>query len=876
MKIEKPQETREYTYLKDYQKPNFSIESVQLQFDLSSDGTKVEAWLKVKNQTGDLTLYGEDVRLDYLAIDGQEISESSYEKDDKKLVLKKQTGDFTLHQIVHIVPQENTRLEGLYCSSGHLMTQCEAEGFRRILYYPDRPDVLAPFHVSLSADKKAFPTLLAGGNLVEQKDLPDGRHRAVFYDPHPKPSYLFALVAGDFDSRSDEWTTTEGRQVKLTVHVDKGNLDKSEFAMQALKHAMQWDEQTYQFCYDLDDYHIVAANDFNMGAMENKGLNVFNARLVLASPDTATDTDYDLIDAVIAHEYFHNWTGNRITCRDWFQLSLKEGLTVFREQQYCADNLSELEQRIADVSMLRNRQFAEDAGPTAHPVRPEKYLEINNFYTTTIYEKGSELIRMFYQILGAEKYYQAIETYRQRHDGTAATCDDFFAAMQSVTEQDLSQFMCWYQQAGTPEITVEKTWQASDADGKGNDRGNMQLQLTQKIQQLNAEMPKQPHMIPLRMAWLDNDGNQLENHCADINSDEMLVLQNETQNFTFQNVPENAILSINRGFSAPVHMKGDFDYLTLARLDTDGFNRWNAKEQFLIDGFCAILRGEKTFSDIANDCQDLFENLLKATDTAPSLWQLPDISSCALTMQDFDPQKFYELRAEAEAFLAEKLYDDFLKMYQKHYPDCGKDYRQGRSARQYAHGALYYLSLKESTLLKKHYENSRNMTESFAALRMARRDVPAFETLRVDMLKQFADKWQNDSLVMNKWLGVQGSIMNVNQLETIKQIVSKEHYFKIKNPNNVYALIGQMSAVMSPAYHTEAGYEFFGEICQKLDRLNPQVGARLLGLGLMNGRQLTSKHRAGLADMLQKLLDIENLSPDLYEIAHHHIAPLKE
>ena len=861
-----------YTYLKDYQPPNFTMQSVRLAFDLSATETRVEAWLEIKNLTGDLVLYGEDLQRDALMIDGQALTDKDYQCDDKQLVIYHQKSDFTLHQIVRIAPKDNTRLEGLYCSSGHLMTQCEAEGFRRIIYYPDRPDILSPFHVTLMADKKTYPILLAGGNLLEHVDMGE-KHKAVFYDPHPKPSYLFALVAGDFETLTDNYTTKEGRKVRLAIHVDKGNLDKTDFAMQALKNAMRWDEETYDFCYDLDDYHIVAANDFNMGAMENKGLNIFNARLVLASSDTATDSDYDFIDAVIAHEYFHNWTGNRITCRDWFQLSLKEGLTVFREQQYCADNLSQLEQRIDDVKTLRMRQFAEDAGPTAHAVRPEKYIEINNFYTTTIYEKGAEVIRMLYHILGAENYDKGIQIYRTRHDGTAATCDDFFAAMQAaVPNQDLSQFMLWYKQAGTPEITVVKKWQ----DGK------MMLELSQAIPQGNAQesnekAPKQPHMIPLKISWLDDKGNRLDVACDAIQNatqDDMLLLQAEKQTLTFGNLPENALpenmlLSINRGFTAPVIIKGDFDYLKQARIDDDGFNRWNAKEQFLIDALCTILRGEKQWADIAGDCHSLFANLLNG---APVLWQLPDISSCALSMQDFDPQKFYQLIDEAEAFIAENFYDELWRIYQQHYVDGGQDYRGGRQARQYAHGALYYLSLKNQDLLQQHFNNARNMTETFACLRMARRSM--FGTIRADMLASFADKWQDNALVMNKWLGIQGSITEAKQLDVIKDIVTQNKCFSIKNPNNVYALFGQMGAVMSPAYHCNAGYEFFGDICAKLDELNPQVGARLLGLGLMNGRQLTAHNRAGLAKMLQKLLD-KKLSPDIYEIANNHIEALQ-
>ena len=858
-----------YTYLQAYQKPAFNIASVKLQFDLSAQDTKVEAWVEFTNVTAPLLLHGEDVRLEYLAVNGNKVSD--YQQTDKAITLDV-TGDFTLHQIVHIVPEKNTRLEGLYSSGKHLMTQCEAEGFRRIMYYPDRPDVLSSFHVSLTADKQDYPTLLAGGNFVSAQDLPDGKHQAVFFDPHPKPSYLFALVAGDFDRLDDNFTTKQGQQVGLTIHVDKGNLARSEFAMQALKNAMKWDEDIYNFCYDLEHYHIVAANDFNMGAMENKGLNIFNAKLVLASPDTATDTDYDLIDAVIAHEYFHNWTGNRITCRDWFQLSLKEGLTVFREQQYCADQLSFLEQRVSDVGTLRSRQFPEDAGPTAHPVRPEKYLEINNFYTTTIYEKGSELIRMFHQILGTEKYYQAIDIYRQKHDGTAATCEDFFNAMQQASGQDLSQFMRWYEQAGTPEVTVKITQDGADKV----------LTLSQQIPQLKAGSPKQPHMIPLKFAWLDPQKStgevniSAESDDADISND-MILLRQQTQRFTFKNMPANALLSLNRGFSAPVKITGDFDYFTLARCDNDPFSRWDAKEQFLLQEYCAMLSGQKTFADAQQKIYDLFADLLADKEHESFLWQLPDISSCALAMSDFSPHDFYALSHQMEQFIASNFQTQLTDIYHYYTPQGDSDYRRGRRARQSSHMALYYLSLADNgaELLSQHYENARNMTEKFAALRMIRRDVPQFIAMRSAMLQKFADDWQDEKLVMNKWLAVQGGILAPEQLTNIQAIIAEGKHFSLKNPNNIYALVGQMTATMSPAYHRAdgAGYKFLGEFLQQLDKLNPQVSARLLGIALMNSDRLKQNYQQGLIGMLQKLLALD-LSPDMFEIAENHLQSL--
>ena len=860
--------TSEMIFLKDYRKPNFALPKTRLQFDLDSKRTIVRSWLEINDLQGELFLHGEDLVLKKIMIDEQELTAQDYHIDKKGLYLTSATANFTLHIEVEICPADNTRLEGLYQTGQHLMTQCEAEGFRRITYYPDRPDMLANFEVALRAAEATYPLLLAGGNLVEEGTLEDGRVERVFHDPHPKPCYLFALVAGDFDVVADNFTTKEGQDVALFIHVDKGNATRAEFAIHALKKAMKWDEENYNFCYDLKQYHIVAANDFNMGAMENKGLNIFNARLVLASALTATDTDYEMIDRVIAHEYFHNWTGNRITCRDWFQLSLKEGLTVFREQQYGEAQSSALEERIDGVGFLRNVQFPEDAGATSHPVRPESYLEINNFYTATIYEKGAELIRMLKILIGDDGYYRAIETYRTRHDGQAVTCDDFVQAMQSETKLDLTPFKLWYSQAGTPEIEIAEHYEA----------GNLQLTISQKLNSgQKPQSPPKPMMMPIGFAIFDKDTKQkisIPRKSQNTNED-ILILDQQVQKFSFDNVPTNYALSLNRSFSAPIKLKGNIDWEFIANHDDDDFNRWDAKEHLITNWFAAHIQGALTFDQLYGKTKNLIGQILDRTDSHPALWSLPSFQSTLNALTMINPSLCHRTLAKLRQKLAQDFADIFMKIYQTHESQAGLDYPQGRVARLYRHSALGFLGWVDAGLVKAHYDNARNMTENFAALQIAQNiDAGA---LRTELMADFLAKWQGDRLVMNKWLRLQGGYLAHDDFTAIGTIARDDAVFDIKNPNNVYSLLGGLVSDFTPAYHADdgRGYQFFGEFCQKLDGLNPQVAARLVKMGLKYVEKLSPNSQAHIVKMLDSLLNRENCSPDMHEITKLHFESLR-
>ncbi|MCG8426166.1 MAG: aminopeptidase N, partial [Chromatiales bacterium] len=570
-------------YLKDYQPPAYLIEQIDLTFQLGEEETLVKSRLQVRrNSAGpaseDLRLDGEQLELLSIALDGQALPQERYQVDTESLTVLNVPEQFTLETLVRIKPQENTALEGLYKSGTMFCTQCEAEGFRKITWYLDRPDVMARFSTTIQADPERYPVLLSNGNPVAEKQLDDGRREVTWEDPFPKPAYLFALVAGDLRDIRDSYTTMSGREIDLRIYVEPENVDKCGHAMQSLKHAMAWDEEQYGREYDLDIYMIVAVNDFNMGAMENKGLNIFNSKYVLARPDTATDRDFQGIEGVIAHEYFHNWTGNRITCRDWFQLSLKEGLTVFRDQEFSADMGSRGVKRIEDVRLLRAHQFAEDASPMAHPVRPDSYIEINNFYTVTVYEKGAEVVRMQNKLLGPKLYRKAMDLYFERHDGQAVTTDDFVQCMSDAGGKDLTQFKRWYDQAGTPELHITSSY----------DAGSMtyQLQIEQRCPDTPGQSSKQPFHIPVAIDLLDSQGNelplQLEGELEVTQGNRVMELYEARTQFRFINVPEQPIPSLLRGFSAPVKVFYDYsdqELMFLMAHDTDGFNRWDAAQR---------------------------------------------------------------------------------------------------------------------------------------------------------------------------------------------------------------------------------------------------------------------------------------------------------
>ena len=569
-------------HLKDYRPPAFLIDRVELDFDLRERGTRVRARLQIRRREPagprDLRLDGEGLKLIDIAIDGRALGDGAFDVDAEGLSVRAAPDRFTLTTEVEIAPEDNTALEGLYRSDAMFCTQCEAEGFRRITYFLDRPDVMARFSTRIEADKAAFPVLLSNGNLVSYEDLPDGRHLAVWDDPFPKPSYLFALVAGDLGRVEDSFITASGREVALAIHTEPEHVDQCAHAMASLKRAMRWDEAVYGREYDLDVYNIVAVNDFNMGAMENKGLNIFNAKYVLASRETATDADFQHVEGVIGHEYFHNWTGNRITCRDWFQLSLKEGLTVYRDQEFSADMGSRGVKRIQDVRNLRAHQFAEDAGPMAHPVRPDAYIEINNFYTLTVYEKGAEVVRMQANLLGPELFRRATDLYFERHDGQAVTTDDFVRCMEDAAGRDLTQFKRWYAQAGTPRVEVAAVYDESS--------GSYELHMRQSCAPTPGQPAKLPFHIPVALGLLDGQGRdmalRLEGEDHAVEGTRVLELTETEQRFRFTGLSCRPVPSLLRGFSAPVVLEYDYADDELAFLmahDSDGFNRWDAGQR---------------------------------------------------------------------------------------------------------------------------------------------------------------------------------------------------------------------------------------------------------------------------------------------------------
>ncbi|MEW8500018.1 MAG: aminopeptidase N, partial [Candidatus Thiodiazotropha taylori] len=663
-------------YLKDYQPPHFLVDQVSLEFDLQQDRTLVTSRLQMRRnpasteQNPELVLDGEKLKLLQLAIDDQELDETSYQLDDHGLTIADVKQRFTLSTQVEIRPQENTALEGLYQSGKMYCTQCEAEGFRRITYFPDRPDVMASFDTTIIADKAAYPVLLSNGNCVQQQDLPEGRHQVRWEDPFPKPCYLFALVAGDLRFQQDSYTTGSGREVDLRIYVEPENIDKCDHAMVSLKHAMAWDEERYGREYDLDIFMIVAVNDFNMGAMENKGLNIFNSKFVLARPDTATDSDFQHIEGVIAHEYFHNWTGNRITCRDWFQLSLKEGLTVFRDQEFSADMGSRGVKRIEDVRLLRSHQFAEDAGPMAHPVRPESYIEINNFYTVTVYEKGAEVVRMQANLLGAETYRKATDLYFERHDGEAVTTDDFVKCMEDASARDLSQFRLWYSQSGTPQVRV-----STDYDEQ---QGRLQITFSQITPETPGQKQKKPFHIPIALALLDSQGESLPLNrragAAGSFKEQVLELTEATQTFVFHDLPQQPVPSILRGFSAPVKLEYDYSddqLMFLMAKESDDFNRWDAAQTLARRTLLKLVEACQQGQSLALPGGFVEAYRLALTDQQADkallseLLSLPSESTIGDQMTQVDVEAIHQARQWLKQALAEALRDDFSAVYER-------------------------------------------------------------------------------------------------------------------------------------------------------------------------------------------------------------------
>jgi aminopeptidase N len=864
--------------LADYRPPAFRIESVALEFDLEPTETRVTSWLEIIRDAPSgtpLVLDGEDLTLLSVRVDGAALDQDRYTVNDRGLTIRDLPERANVEIVTTCRPAANTRLEGLYVSSNTFCTQCEAEGFRRITYFLDRPDVMAVYTVTIRADKTAAPVLLSNGNLIVEETLGDGRHRATWYDPYPKPSYLFALVAGDLAKVEDEFVTASGRTVSLRIFVEHGNEKRCDYALDALKRSMRWDEEIYGLEYDLDLFNIVAVSDFNMGAMENKSLNLFNAKYVLADPDTATDLDYALIEAIVAHEYFHNWTGNRVTCRDWFQLSLKEGLTVFRDQQFSADMRSAAVKRIEDVRQLRARQFPEDAGPLAHPVRPSSYIEINNFYTATVYEKGAEIIRMMHSVLGPKKYRAGIDLYFERHDGQAVTCDDFAAAMSDATSVDLSGLKLWYAQAGTPTVRASGSYLA--------DQNAYELTLTQTVPKTPGQDQTEPMHIPFAVGLVGHGGGDLPLR-MDGDSDgsgettKVLTFTEARQVFRFVDVAEAPILSLNRGFTAPINLTAahtDEDRAFLMAHDSDSFNRWESGQQYATGLLLRMVADGKVSDDAFVDAiaRTLDDGGLDPALLAETL-ALPSEEFVADRMPVVDVEAIHQARETLRGRIATRLAPRFGELYRTN--RTNEPYRpdaEGAARRSLKNRALGYLDkapdAADRALVEAQYHEADNMTDRVAALALLTdREGPE----RSEALEDYHQRYAHDPLVIDKWFALQARSTREDTLSDVIRLLDHPG-FALNNPNKVRALIGAFAAGNPLRFHASdgAGYRFLADQVLALNTINPQIAARLLSpLGQWR-RQDETRGNLMKAE-LERILAAPSLSRDVYEIASKSLA----
>jgi aminopeptidase N len=869
--------------LQDYRPPDWLVETVELDVALHPSATRVRAALRLKPNPqaaapAALVLDGDDLHLKSLAIDGEAVAAERYSVTSDRLTIPQPPHrPFTLTVETVIDPSANTQLMGLYRSGGTYCTQCEAEGFRRITCFPDRPDVMAVYTTRIEADKGEAPVLLANGNLTAAGDLPGGRHFAVWHDPFPKPSYLFALVGGDLACVADRFVTMSGREVALRIYVEHGKEDRCGYAMDALKRAMRWDEQAFGREYDLDVFMIVAVSDFNMGAMENKGLNIFNDKYVLASQETATDADFAHIEGIIAHEYFHNWTGNRITCRDWFQLCLKEGLTVFRDQEFTADQRSRPVKRIADVRLLRAHQFTEDAGPLAHPVRPAQYSEINNFYTATVYEKGAEVVRMLKVLLGPAGFRKGMDLYFARHDGQAATVDEFIQCFAEANATDLTQFMLWYSQAGTPEVAV-----TARHDAKAR---TCRLEVAQIVPPTPGQPTKEAMAIPLVVGLIDRAGNDMPLTLAGgAPRDGVLLLKEASHSFTFTGVTEPPVLSLNRGFSAPIKVaaKQSADELRfLAAHDNDPFNRWQAVQtlatNLLIDNVAASRAGRPLRQD------EGLINALAAILADASLE--PAFVTQALTMpseadiardigSDVDPDAVFAARAALRAAICRNLEPALRDAYRRmsdrapYSPDAAS---AGRRALKNVCLDLLAARGEPSAIAAamRHYESADNMTDRMAALStLSLHDVAE----RAAALDEFYRRFQDDPLVIDKWFTLQAMIPEPATLQRVRGLTAHPA-FSFANPNRLRALIGAFAQANQTQFNRAdgGGYDFVADTVIALDRKNPQVAARLLA-AFKSWRALEATRRSRAEATLKRVAGQDGLSRDVKDIVSRSLA----
>ncbi|XP_031381686.1 puromycin-sensitive aminopeptidase isoform X2 [Punica granatum] len=887
-KMEAPKEI----FLKDYKLPDYYFDTVDLKFSLGEEKTivssKIAVFPRIDGSTSPLVLVGQDLKLLSIKVNNKELKEGDYHLDARRLTLvSPPSGAFTLEIDNEIYPHKNTSLEGLYKSSGNFCTQCEAEGFRKITYYQDRPDIMAKYTCRIEADKSLYPVLLSNGNLIEQGDLEGGKHYVLWEDPFKKPCYLFALVGGQLESRDDTFTTRSGRKVSLRIWTPAQDLPKTAHAMYSLKAAMKWDEDVFGLEYDLDLFNIVAVPDFNMGAMENKSLNIFNSKLVLASPETATDADYAAILGVIGHEYFHNWTGNRVTCRDWFQLSLKEGLTVFRDQEFSSDMGSRTVKRIADVSRLRNFQYPQDAGPMAHPVRPHSYIKMDNFYTVTVYEKGAEVVRMYKTLLGSQGFRKGMDLYFQRHDGQAVTCEDFFAAMRDANGADFCNFLLWYSQAGTPSVKVISSYNA--------DAHTFSLKFSQDVPPTPGQPVKEPMFIPVAVGLLDSSGKEmpltsvyhngalqsLASNGGPVYSTVLRVTKREEE-FVLSDINERPIPSLLRNFSAPIRLETDLtdsDLFFLLAHDSDEFNRWEAGQVLarklmlsLVSDFQQskpLVLNQKFVHGLRSMLCDssLDKEFISKAITLPGEGEIMDMMDIA------DPDAVHAVRTFIRKQLAQELKTELLSTIESNRSSDEYVFDHPSMARRALKNiALAYLAALEDPELTElalcEYRNATNMTEQFAALAAIAQN-PGQN--RDDVLADFYKKWQHDFLVVNKWFALQAMSDVPGNVENVRKLLNHPA-FDLRNPNKVYSLVGGFCG--SPVnFHSKdgSGYKFLGELVVQLDKINPQVASRMVSAFSRWRRYDETRQKLAKAQ-LEMIMSTNGLSENVFEIASKSLA----
>ena len=863
-------------YRKDYRAFPYLVDKLDLTFQLFDDKTVVTAKTEYREAVHDegdpqeLFLYGEELDLIKVIIDDVQLSAENYQVNDKGLCISNPGRSFSLEVETVIYPEKNSSLEGLYRSSGNYCTQCEAEGFRKITYYPDRPDVLTTFTTRIEADKIQCPVMLSNGNLVDKGELSGNRHFVVWEDPFTKPSYLFALVAGQLVSLNDQFITRSGRKVELKIYVEKRNEGKCGHAMDSLKKSMRWDEDVFGLEYDLDIFMIVAVDDFNMGAMENKGLNIFNSKYVLSTPESATDLDYLGIEGVIGHEYFHNWTGNRVTCRDWFQLSLKEGLTVFRDQEFSSDMNSRAVQRIDDVRLLRNVQFREDSGPMAHPVRPDSFVEINNFYTATIYNKGAEVIRMMHTLIGADAFRKGMDLYFKRNDGQAVTCDDFVVAMEDGSGIDLGQFRRWYNQAGTPLLQVESVWNEKHFE--------YTIHVKQSCRPTPGQETKLPFHIPIKVGLLGKDGGEIA-------QTRVLQLKEQEQVFVLKDVKQQPVLSFLRDFSAPVRVEQFQTKKDLAFLmanDPNLFNRWDCANQLsihvILDVAAQIKRGDKPSvgAFYLDAVEKTFAAEMDDKDLVALALQLPTETTLAQEMDVIYPQHLHNAKVFVKQSIAKRCKKQLFKLY---HDNCTTEsYRmtpKAKGQRSLKNLCLSYLmalkpmSEKALFLCVEQFNSATNMTDSIAAIALLTNTDAA---VRSQVIADFYEKWKNDPLVLDKWFAIQALSELPSVMSEVRRLM--EHSaFSIKNPNKIRSLVGTFCSGNHAKFHSENGdgYRFLSAQIIALNKINPQIAARLLS-PMTNWKRYEPKLKELMKKELKLILAQKELSQDVYEIAHNSLA----